>query len=80
MPLLPKLSFGIVDVRDVARAHIRVLEATSDAINGHRFILCSESKWLSEMAVVMDKTFRPLGYSIPLHEVSSLLISKYILD
>ena len=43
MPMLPKISFGVVDVRDVARAHIKALQAPPESVNGRRFILYRES-------------------------------------
>lgn len=36
LPLAPKLSYGIVDVRDVADLHIRAM--TDPAANGERFV------------------------------------------
>ncbi|WAJ30838.1 NAD-dependent epimerase/dehydratase family protein [Antarcticirhabdus aurantiaca] len=47
MPAVPAVSFGIVDVRDVARAHVAALTAT-DAV-GHRFILSGGTRSLLQL-------------------------------
>lgn len=47
-PLVPKVSFAPVDIRDVAAAHIAAL--TGKRPVGKRFILAGESIWMSELA------------------------------
>ena len=47
-PLVPKISFAPVDIRDVAAAHIAAL--TGKRPVGKRFILAGESIWLSDLA------------------------------
>ena len=46
-PLVPKVSFAPVDVRDVAAAHIAAL--TGKRPVGKRFILAGESVWMAEL-------------------------------
>jgi len=54
MPALPKLCFGIVDVRDVADLHLRAM--TDPAAAGERFIAVSgDFLRLSEMARLMKE-------------------------
>ena len=49
MPGCPRLSFGVVDVRDVADLHIRAM--TSPAAKGERFIATvGDTMWIREMA------------------------------
>jgi nucleoside-diphosphate-sugar epimerase len=69
MPMVPKVSFGFVDVRDVAAAHIKVLQADPSVVNGRRFILTRENKWMAELAATLDGIFKPLGYKVPAREV-----------
>ena len=45
MPAIPKLSFGCVDVREVAQAHVAALK--SDEAQGKRFILAENTYWMS---------------------------------
>lgn len=47
---IPKVSIGIVDVRDVALAHVRCIEPEFYEIsNGKRFILVENSYWMEDM-------------------------------
>lgn len=55
-PMLPRLGLSIVDVRDVAAAHVRALER--DGTEGQRFILASGSLWLTDWGKVL-KTLYP---------------------
>ncbi len=47
-PMLPQVSIPIVDVRDVAEAHVRALER--DASIGKRILVSDTSLWMTEMA------------------------------
>jgi nucleoside-diphosphate-sugar epimerase len=54
MPALPKLSFGVVDVRDVADLHVRAM--THPAAAGERFIAVSgDFLRLSQIAALMKE-------------------------
>jgi dihydroflavonol-4-reductase len=57
-PLAPALSFGIVDVRDVAMAHVRALEVDSPA---PRYVCCAESLWLKELVEALRPGFSQYG-------------------
>ncbi|MBA3069064.1 MAG: aldehyde reductase [Hyphomonas sp.] len=48
LPGTPRVGFGIVDVRDVAAAH--VLAMTNPAAAGERFLVCDRFMWFSEVA------------------------------
>lgn len=48
LPGTPRVGFGIVDVRDVAAAH--VLAMTNPAAAGERFLVCDKFMWLSDVA------------------------------
>lgn len=47
-PMLPRFGIGLVDVADVAEAHVTALER--DASIGRRFIVSSGSMWMAEIA------------------------------
>jgi len=51
IPALPRIGFGIVDVRDVAELHWRALTAPGTA--DERFIACGGFHWLHEVAAVL---------------------------
>lgn len=59
---VPKLDFGIVDVRDVALAHVLALENEKA---GGRNILCAGSLNMMEMAQIIKKAF-PGKFRLPL--------------
>jgi len=48
LPGIPKVSLDMVDVRDVALAHVRALEVPAAA--GRRFLLNAESVWMGDVA------------------------------
>lgn len=51
IPALPRIGFGIVDVRDVAELHRLALTAPEMA--GERFIACAGFTWLRDIAAVL---------------------------
>ncbi|HIG22406.1 aldehyde reductase [Henriciella sp.] len=55
LPAFPKLSFGIIDVRDVARAHIEAM-VRPEAV-GERFICGGDVLWMDEMGEVLRNAF-----------------------
>ncbi|MDH5654675.1 MAG: aldehyde reductase [Spirochaetia bacterium] len=63
VPALPKIGFQIVDVRDVADAHIKAMNLP-DA-NGKRFIVTDRFLWYSEIAKILSDEFKTFGYKIP---------------
>jgi dihydroflavonol-4-reductase len=50
-PMLPRISFGVVDVRDVALAHLRALERPGTA--GERFLLADDTLWFRDLALAI---------------------------
>ena len=67
MPALPDISFPIVDVRDVAAAHIAAMEKSEAA--GNRHILTNRTIHFTEFAKILRDEFQPQGYSIPSEEL-----------
>ncbi len=49
-PAIPKLCFGLVDVRDVAEAHVAAFQRPEAE---GRHILCAGSRWLRELAELL---------------------------
>lgn len=52
IPALPRIGFGIVDVRDVAELHWRALTAPQP-MAGERFIACGGFTWLRDIAAIL---------------------------
>ena len=63
LPACPQIGFAVVDVRDVAAAHVLAMETTAAA--GKRYICAGEHVWMQDMARMLDSEFRPLGYRVP---------------
>ncbi|KAH9509411.1 hypothetical protein Btru_045826 [Bulinus truncatus] len=58
----PRVSYSVVDVRDVAAAHVKALAL--DNVSGHRHILHGGNLWMKDIALALAKEFKPQGYSI----------------
>jgi nucleoside-diphosphate-sugar epimerase len=64
-PVIPKINYGIVDVRDVSLAHLRAIEC-GEKSDGQRYICCSDANmWFEEIAEVLRKEFGKYGYRVP---------------
>lgn len=72
LPAIPKLGLAIVDVRDVALAHVRAM--TAPQASGQRYILSSDTVWMTEVADMMQKKYSPLGYRIHTLEAPWLVL------
>lgn len=68
-PLAPALSFGIVDVRDVALAHVRALEVEHPA---PRYVCSAESLWVLQMAQALRPEFS--RYGLPKRQMPKALV------
>ncbi|ULQ53615.1 SDR family oxidoreductase [Flavihumibacter fluvii] len=67
---VPHLEFGLVDVRDVARAHILALE--NEQATG-RFIINESSASIIELVFIIKKHF-PKEFSLPLIQAPKVII------
>ncbi len=63
VPFCVRLGFTLVDVRDVAAAHLLAMTAPQAA--GKRFICDAEFYWMQEIAFVLEDQFADRGYRIP---------------
>ena len=68
MPALAKIHIGIVDVRDVAKAHILAMKNTES--DGERFIVSEKEMWMSDIANVLNAN----GYKAPEKNMPNLLL------
>uniref|UniRef100_F1L7N0 Oxidoreductase n=1 Tax=Ascaris suum TaxID=6253 RepID=F1L7N0_ASCSU len=76
MPAVPSIEIGMVDVRDVANAHIKAMrESKSD---GERILLTAQpSISFLEIANILRKEFGPQGYYLPRFEVPYPILWLY---
>lgn len=68
LPGVPRLMFPVVDVRDVADAHVRAM--TSAAAAGERFIVSAGSHWYVDMAHVLAAE----GFRVPTRVVPDWVV------
>jgi dihydroflavonol-4-reductase len=67
IPALPRVGFGIVDVRDVAELHWRAL--TEPGMAGERFIACGGFQWLHEVAAVLRAELGEQARRVPTRQL-----------
>ena len=73
VPGLPKLRFGVVDVRDVADLHIRAM--TDPAAKGERFIAVGDGfKTIREIALVLKERMGNAAARVPTRQLPDWLV------
>ena len=60
---LPNVTLGLVDVRDVAAAHIAAIEKLEAP--GNRYLLVAEALTFQQIAWIVSAEFKPQGYKVP---------------
>jgi nucleoside-diphosphate-sugar epimerase len=65
LPAVPRLSFAVADVRDIAAAHRLAMETPEAA--GNRYICANPAMWMRDIAEVLNTAFGPHGYRVPTH-------------
>lgn len=71
----PKVSLGVVDVRDVARAHVEALRTS--ASDGERILISAQSIWFKDMMNWLRKEFKNFGYKITPVEAPNWVLKLY---
>lgn len=73
VPGLPRLSFGIVDVRDVADLHLRAM--TAPDANGERFLaIAGEGTTMAEVARVLKEHLGDAARRVPTRQLPDVLV------
>jgi nucleoside-diphosphate-sugar epimerase len=73
MPGLPRLCFGVVDVRDVADMHLRAM--TNPAAKGERFIaVAGDFMWIVEIAKVLKARLGEAAERVPTRQLPDFLV------
>lgn len=70
-PGLPRLQFGIIDVRDVAKAHRLALERGEP---GGRYIASAGSLWMIEIAAILRRELGADAKKVPLRQLPDALV------
>jgi len=63
MPLVPHINIPVVDVRDVAAAHIKAMTVRKAA--GQRHLVHGSNIWLEEISDILAAEFGRYGYKVP---------------
>ena len=67
-PGMPKVKVSMVDVREVAAAHVKAL--STEAAGNQRFVLAGHTMWCSDLARMIDGEFGgPQGYPVVTKEL-----------
>jgi nucleoside-diphosphate-sugar epimerase len=74
-PALPRLAYPIVDVRDVAAAHVAAIE--SRAAGGRRFLMGEGPLFFKEIAEILRRHFPERASKIPLREIPDWVARLY---
>jgi dihydroflavonol-4-reductase len=72
LPGCPRLGFGVVDVRDLADLHVRVL--TAPGIAGERFIASGRFLMLTEIARILKARLGPKARKVPTRTLPDFLV------
>ena len=73
MPLIPRIGLNIVDVRDVARAHI--LAMTMPEAAGQRFIANGDFMWMKEVADTLRAELGAHGVDVPRRQLPDFVVN-----
>ena len=77
VPAIPDLRMVMVDVRDVAAAHLKAM--TNTQASGQRFLCCTESHPIRDVAVILSEHLRGQGFRIPTARLPSFLMPIFAL-
>jgi dihydroflavonol-4-reductase len=73
LPALPRITFGVVDVRDVADLHLRAM--TAPAAAGERFLaVAGEFMAMRDIALVLQRRMGSAGRRVPTRELPDWLL------
>lgn len=75
IPALPDVGFGIIDVRDVARAHLLALDAPADTVRDERLPLQARFMWLTEVAEVLRSRTPDLARKVVRRKLPDIVVT-----
>ncbi|ETO22981.1 hypothetical protein RFI_14209 [Reticulomyxa filosa] len=71
-PVVPRIQWGVVDVREVATAHVNAMTAPNAP--GKRYLLVGECLWYKDMVELMAYKYSKLGYPVPTMEPPEFVV------
>ena len=75
VPAIPNVGFGIIDVRDVARAHLLALDAPAETVRGERFPVQDRFVWMAEIAATLRARTPDLAGKVPRRKLPDIFVA-----
>lgn len=72
LPGCPRLGFPMVDVRDVASAHLSAM--TTPEAAGQRYCCSGDFAWMKDIAAILAPRYRDRGYKVPTRGLPDFLV------
>ncbi len=72
MPGVPRIGFPVVDVRDIAAAHLKAM--TQPGLDGERFIAAGQFLWMGEVAAVLKARLGDRAKRVPTRRLPDFLV------
>jgi dihydroflavonol-4-reductase len=76
-PGIARIQFNIVDVRDVATAHLAAM--TNPNAAGKRYLCSVGTLWFKEVSKILHKHYANQGYKIPTQELPDIFVRIFAL-
>lgn len=74
IPLIPNMGICVTDVRDVAEAHVRAIEAPAAKVRGERLPTSQKFLWLEEMAAIIRNRAPEFAGKVPAKPMPDWLV------
>ena len=72
LPRIPNVGLNIIDVRDLAAAHVQAMTVPEAA--GERFIINGDFMWMKEIAAVVKEKLGARGDKVPTQELPDIVV------
>jgi dihydroflavonol-4-reductase len=72
LPGLPRIGFGICDVRDIAAAHVAAM--TLPGMAGERFLCSGEYLWMADVATILKSRLADAARRVPTMKLPDFLV------
>ena len=72
LPGLPRIGFGICDVRDIAAAHVAAM--TLPGMNGERFLCSGEYLWMTDVAGILKSRLADAAKRVPTMKLPDFVV------
>jgi dihydroflavonol-4-reductase len=72
VPGCPRIGFPVVDVRDIADAHIRAM--TMPGLNGERFLCAGEFLWMGQISKILREELGADARRAPMRQLPDFLV------